>query len=162
MPPQGNPGLSPEILAAMQRRSQGTPAPQLQQQSPGAPGAPDMAPPIPPSQLNAASAPPQSPQQPPQQPEFAPQTQSDMIVMALAEQLKNNNKAEKQQAQMAAPAPSAQPMPQGGGMGGNGMSMGNRVTNTSTSRLLGDTYNMSQPMSRMDMQSDYPYSRRYM
>ena len=110
--PQGNPGMSPEILEAMRRRQMGAPAPALSQVSPGAAQSQPLPAPATPSSLNQASGVPQaSPQAPAQK--FQAQDRKDLIVQALVEQLGNENKLDKEKQKMAEAQPSA---PMGGGM----------------------------------------------
>ena len=138
-----NPGLSPELLEAQRRRSQGNPSPALNQMSPGAANASSLPQPATPSSLTQASAP---GGEAPAMPKFEPQNRKDLIVMSLIEQLKNDNKLDKEKMKMAtqpmpepaqasvAPPPQATPpqapqQPMGGGIG--------------------------QPMARNQMQGNY-------
>lgn len=93
--------MSPAVRAALARRSQGSPAPALQQITPAAqavnsPVAPN---PIPQSAMTKSSAMPTTPKAPSQK--FQPQNQSDQIVMALTEQLKGNNSLDKEKLKAA-------------------------------------------------------------
>lgn len=107
--------MSQAVLEAIRRRQQ-TPA--LNQASPEAAMANPVPQPMPPSEMTQASAPPEA--QPVKAPKFEPQDRKDLIILALTEQLKNENKAEKQQADMTPPAPEAPtPAPMGGGMPNN-------------------------------------------
>lgn len=130
-----NPGMSPEVQQAFARRQMGaTPTPALNQMSPQAAGAPPVPPPMPQSEMTKASAPPQAPAQ-----KFQAKDRKDLIVMTLVEQLKNDNKLDKEQATMAQPSP----MPMGGGyppVSGGGFSM---------------SPGYEQPMPINQMQSDY-------
>lgn len=120
-----NPSQSPAVQAAMQRRNMGMPSPQLDQVSPQAPvqGASDQ--PAAPSAGNGSA-----PQVKPSQ-GFQPQNQQDFIVAALAEQLKNSGKLEKEKMKMTQPSmgalpvaqttPQQPPMPPQMPMGGGGM-----------------------------------------
>jgi len=121
-------------MQALQRRGAGAGAGQLSQVSPQAPMANPVPQPANPSSLNKASAPPT--EQAPKMPKFEPQNRKDLIVSALVEQLKNENKLDKETADMGAqPVPQAQPaMPQGGGVS------------------LSPGY--QQPMARSQMQAD--------
>lgn len=95
-----NPGMSPAVQQALQRRQQSTPM--MDQTSPQAPMQDQAPQPMNPSEMTQAAAPSQAQGQPAQkQPKFEPQTQEDLIVQALIEQLKNNNKLKKEQAKMA-------------------------------------------------------------
>lgn len=141
-----NPGLSPEILEAMRRRQMGAPAPALNQTSPDAAMANQVQPPAPPSSINQASAPPSA--APVKTPKYQAQNSKEMIVQALIEQLKNDNKLEEQQGQMPPqPAPAA-------AMGGGGAQYAYQKPMGG-----GGSYSMSpgyaQPMPKMSMQSDY-------
>ena len=134
---QENPGMSPAVQAAIQRRA-GTAQPALSQMSPGAAQPNPVTQPVNPSEINQASAPPAAPQQ-----KFQPQDRRDLIVMSLTEQLKNDNKLEKEQIKMqGTPAPTSSPAPQNSGMG------------------TGGSFDLSsgfeQPMSPRQMQSNYP------
>ena len=91
MPPQGNPGMSQEIMQAMQRRAMGAGAPQLQQVSPQARAGQPIPQPVPQGEVNQAAAPQQARPQ-----KFQPQDRRDLIIMALIEQLKLDNKLESQ------------------------------------------------------------------
>lgn len=129
-----NPGMTPEVLDAIRRRSQ---TPQIQQVSPQARVANPVPPP--PQDLNKASSPPNAPQ-----PKFQPQTQDDLIVMALTEKLKNNDKLKKEETKMQIPQT---PSPQA--MGGGGMHT------MPGGSMMPDNMMGSQPMPRTSMQSDY-------
>jgi len=131
-----NPGLSPAVQQAMQRRS-GSPA--LSQVSPQAPMANPVPEPANPSSLNQTSAPPS--EQAPKLPKFEPQNRKDLIVTALVEQLENENKLEKEQMKMAQqPAPEPAPMQAPVGGGATQLSPG-----------------FNQPMAKSSMQSDYGF-----
>ena len=134
-----NPGLSQAVQEAMQRR-QGA----LNQTSPQAPMANPVPQPATPSSLTQASAPTDT--APVEMPKFEPQNRKDLIVLSLIEQLKNDNKLDKEKMKMAtqpmpepaqasvAPPPQATPpqapqQPMGGGIG--------------------------QPMARNQMQGNY-------
>lgn len=95
MPVAPNPGISPEIQQALERRGMTGGTPALNQMSPGAATANPVPPPSAPSELNKASAPQGSAPS-----KFQPQTQDDIIVGALIEQLKNNQKAKKEELAM--------------------------------------------------------------
>jgi len=136
---QGNPGLSSAVQAALQRRG-GAAAGQgaLTQVSPGAAMANPVPQPMNPSDVNMASAPPST--QPVQMPKFEPQDRTDLITLALIEQMKNDTKLTKEQTKLAS-QPAPQPMAQAPTtlpMGGGGMSWSN-----------------TQPMARSQMQGDY-------
>ncbi|MCP3681686.1 MAG: hypothetical protein GY861_03255 [bacterium] len=113
---QSNPGMSPAAMEALRRRG-GTnvQSPQLNQASPDT-RMPNLAgQPINPSEVGTPAAP-SAPK-----PEFQPQTQDDLIIMTLTEQLGRNNKLEKEKMKMAQPqeapsTPQTQPSPpqQGG------------------------------------------------
>lgn len=95
-----NPGLSPAVQAAISRRASGAPVPQLSQvsgQTPMASGQPPQ--PMPQSAMDKKSSVPTQPKTPSQK--YQPQNQSDQIVMALTEQLKNNNQLDKQKLKVA-------------------------------------------------------------
>ena len=137
-----NPGLSQSVQQAIQRRQE--PQPALSQVSPQAAMANPVPQPATPSSLNQASAPPA--EQGPEMPKFEPQNRKDLITLALIEQLKNDNKLDKEkmkmatqpqpepaQASVAPPAAPKPATPQGGG-------------NSSLSPGFG------QPMARMNMQ----------
>lgn len=90
-----NPGMSAAVAEAMKRRvddgmmSQTSPDARMQQNVPQ---------PVPPTSMPIpAGQPVQVPNQPPK---FTPQTSKDMLVMALIDQLKNENKAGEQSAAM--------------------------------------------------------------
>lgn len=102
-----NPGLTPAVQQALQRRAG---APQLSQVSPQAPMQNTVPQPMNPSEMTATSNPPASTSAPSQK--FEPQNQDDMIVMALIEHLKNNTKLKKQEMELSNPSPQA--------MGGGG------------------------------------------
>lgn len=104
-----NPGLSPAVQEAIQRRQQGNPQPALNQVSPQAAMAQPMPQPATDSSLNKSSAPQSMPQE-----KWTPTNQDDAIVAALIEKMKNNDKLRKEQATMAA-QPSPQPGQGGGG-----------------------------------------------
>lgn len=95
-----NPGLSPEVQEALQRRGMTGGSPALNQMSPQAATANPITPPATPSSLNQASAPQASQPQ-----KFEPQSQDDIIVSALIEQLKNNGKERKEQVAMGGGKP---------------------------------------------------------
>lgn len=137
-----NPAMSPAITEAYKRREQGNPQPIMNQTSSQAPMANPVPGPMPISDMTQASSPPDT--KPVSQPKFQPQNQNDLIVMALTEQLKNNNKLEKQQSQIP-----AQPAPQGGGM--------TKIPNHMMP--MGGGFSMSpgfeQPMPVSQMQGDY-------
>jgi len=134
-----NPGLEPEVQQAIQRR-QG-PQPALNQVSQGASNAPKMPPPTTPSQISPAPQASQPQQaQAPAKPKYEAQNQDDLIVMALIEKMKTNDKMKKEQITM-----SAQPAPQAGNskpMGGSNFSMSS---------------GFEQPMSVNQMQGDYNF-----
>lgn len=153
-----NPGLSPEIMQAMQRRQGGESSPALNQVSPGAPSA-QLPPPVPQAGLTQASAPQGPPAgEAPAMPKFEAQNRKDLITLALIEQLKNDNKLDKEKAKMGqqpspepaqasvAPPPVAPAPPQGGG---NGMSMNYGMGGGELSP------GFQQPMPVSAMQSDY-------
>ena len=138
--PQPNAGMSRAVQQAMQRRSD----PALGQVSQGAAMANPVPQPSNPSDMTQASAPADSAAV--EMPKFEPQNRKDLITLALIEQLKNDNKLDKEkmkmatqpmpepaQASVAPPAPPAEPsmpqQPMGGGIG--------------------------QPMARNQMQSNY-------
>jgi len=102
---QGNPGMSPAVAEALQRRGMSPNPSQMGQVSPGAPMANPVDQPLPTSEL-----PQNSPQGVPKQ-EFSPQTQDDIIVQGLIKQLTNNNSLEKEKNKM-------NQVPQMGNMGG--------------------------------------------
>lgn len=133
-----NPGLSREVQIAMQRRQQGTPSPALGQVSPQAANAPQMPAPMPQGEMTGESAPPTS--KPVQAPKFEAQDRKDLIVLSLIEQLKNDNKLDKEKSQIAPPAAPAQPAPNAMGMGGGSFSM---------------SPGFEQPMPVSAMQSNY-------
>lgn len=106
-----NPGMSPAVQAALNRRATGGPVPQLQQVSPSMPMASGTPPsPIPQSAMDKTSKIPTQPKQPSQK--YQPQNQSDQIVMALTEQLKNNNSLEKEKLKVAQGQSIQSPAPQ--------------------------------------------------
>lgn len=106
-----NPGMSPAVQAALQRRMTGGPVPQLQQTSPSMPMASGTPPsPMPMSAMDKKSSIPVQPKQPSQK--YQPQNQSDQIVMALTEQLKNNNQLERQKLKVAQGQSIQPPVPQ--------------------------------------------------
>ena len=90
--------MSPAVQQAMQKRS-GSPA--LGQVSPGAPMANPVPQPGNPSSVNQASAPSGQGAEAPVMPKFEPQNRKDLITMALIEQLKNDNKLDKEKMEMA-------------------------------------------------------------
>ena len=141
---QPNPGTSPAVAAAIQRRQ---PTPQLSQASPTAPMMNPAPQPAPASALNKSSEPMKD--QTPKAPKWEPANQQDFIVAALAESLKNSHALEKEKLKMAqqptmgampqpaqapiqAPQPQSAPMPQPAqpmpqqapAMGGGGYGMG--------------------------------------
>ena len=138
-------GMTPELNQAIARRAGQPGQPALGQTSPTAPTAsPVPAPaPLPPSQ---ASAPTDA--QAVKMPKFEPQNRKDLITLALVEQLKNENKLDKEKAQLgaqpspepaqASAAPQAAPSTGGGGVQGFSLSPG-----------------FEQPMARNQMQGDY-------
>lgn len=94
-----NPGMSPAVQAALQRRNTGGPVPQLQQTSPSMPMASGTPPsPIPQSAMTKSSALPAQPKAPSQK--YQPTDQASMIAMALTEQLKNLTKLEGEKLKM--------------------------------------------------------------
>jgi len=132
-----NPGLSPEVQAAIQRRQGAQPA--LNQVSPGAASATGIPAPTSQSDMTQASAP---SGQAPSMPKFEPQDRIDLITVALVEQMKNDAKLEKEKGKVARgetqsppPAPAPAPAPQAPQGGGTGM--------------------FNQPMPRSKMQGDY-------
>lgn len=143
--PISNPAMNPAVQQALARRG-GAAAGQgaLTQVSPGAPMANPVPQPMNPSEMTQASAPsggatPTAPTAP----KFQPQDRTDLITLALIEQMKNDNKLTKEQTKMGAiptppspstPAPEALPMTPGLPMGGG---------------------SALQPMARMSMQGDY-------
>ena len=114
MQPPSNPGQSAAVQAALARRG-GSAAGQgaLTQVSPGAPMQNPVPQPMNLSEMTQASAPSGSPTpQAPTAPKFQPQDRTDLITLALIEQMKNDNKLTKEQAKMGAtPAPSEPLMP---------------------------------------------------
>jgi len=149
-----NPALSPEITQAMQRRQQGSSTPAMQQVSPQATTSNPVPQPATSSSLNQDSAP---SAEAPTMPKFEPQNRKDLITMALIEQLKNDNKLDKEKMKMAvqpqpepaqssvAPPPQASlQQPTTGGMGGGGQ-------NSTFSLSPG----FNQPMARNQMQGNY-------
>lgn len=104
--------MTPAVRAALARRGMGAPAPQLQQVTPNAPtpNAPVAPNPIPQSAMTKSSAMPTQPQQPSQK--YQPQNQSDQIVLALTEQLKNNNQLEREKLKVAQGQSIQPPVPQ--------------------------------------------------
>ena len=108
-----NPGLSPAIQQAMQRRGMGSPDAQLNQTSPQAAMANPGGQPPNPSELN------QSPQVQPSAPKFEPGNEQEFIVAALAERLKDIGKTEKEKLKLASgQAQPSQPQPSAPAMGG--------------------------------------------
>lgn len=134
-----NPGLSPEVQQALARRMGQPPvAPTIGQVSPQAAMQNQVMQPMNPSEVNAASSPPNvSPNQTSQK--FEPTDRKDLIVQALVSQLENENKAEKQQAQLGAAMGGGNPYPMTKPMGG-GFSM---------------SPGYEQPMPISQMQGDY-------
>lgn len=144
VPSQGNPGLSPAVSAALQRRGLGVAGGQgaLTQVSPQAPVQNPVSQPMSPSSLTQASAPQGTPAPTtPITPKFEPQDRTDLITLALIEQMKNDNKLVKEQTKMAqspSPAPTPSPVPMGGGS-------------------MNFPSGWSQPMATSQMQGDYNY-----
>ncbi len=116
-----NPGMSPEVQQALQRRGLGTPI--IGQVSPDAAMSNPVPQPMNPSEMTQASAPSGTPTPTaPTLPKFEPQDRTDLITVALIEQMKNDNKLVKEQKKMAqSPQPTPQPTvptpmaPMGGG-----------------------------------------------
>lgn len=138
-----NPGLSPAVQEAFARRQQGAPTPAMGQVSPGAAMANPVPQPMPQSQLTQASAPQGAPTgEALKAPKFEPQDRTDLITLALIEQMKNDSKLEKEKTKMAESQPSPQPSqpPVGGGspIGGFSLSPG-----------------FTQPMAVNQMQGNY-------
>lgn len=147
MPPQSNPGLDPNVQAALQRRglsAGGTGA--LTQTSPGAAMANPQPAPMDPAAMSQASAPTGTPA-PTTPPKFEPQDRTDLITVALIEQMKNDNKLVKEQTKQAQaspqPAPAPAPAPAMPPMGG-----GKPTAPTWTG-------GWSQPMATSQMQGGY-------
>lgn len=142
--------MHPAVQAALSRRGLGTPGGQgaLTQVSPDAPMANPVPQPMNPSDMTQASAPSGTPA-PTTPPKFEPQDRTDLITVALIEQMKNDNKLVKEQTKMAkaAPQPTPQPTPQGGGGYGYQKPMG------------GPTW--SQPMPVSQMQGGYGMGKDY-
>jgi len=116
----GNPGLSPEVQQALQRRQGGAPTPQLNQVSVGAAQGGQMPPPMAQSGMTQTSTPPAPSQSGSQK--YQPQNQQDMIVAALVEQLKSTNQLEKEKLKMSSgqvQSPQS-PASTGGASGGTG------------------------------------------
>lgn len=95
-----NPGLSPEVQAALQRRM-GQSTPQLNQVSSGAQMANMVPEAMPESQMTATSMPPAQSATPSQK--YQPQNQDDMIIQALIEHLKSSGQLKKEQLKAQAP-----------------------------------------------------------
>ena len=146
-----NPGLSPELLEAQRRRSQGNPSPALNQMSPGAANASSLPQPATPSSLTQASAP---GGEAPAMPRFEPQNRKDLIVMSLIEQLKNDNKLDKEKMKMA-----TQPMPEPAQASVAPPSQPTQTQAPQTPSMGGGGFSLSpgiqQPMARNQMQGDY-------
>jgi len=146
-----NPGLSPELLEAQRRRSQGNPSPALNQMSPGAANASSLPQPATPSSLTQASAP---GGEAPAMPKFEPQNRKDLIVMSLIEQLKNDNKLDKEKMKMA-----TQPMPEPAQASVAPPSQPTQTQAPQTPSMGGGGFSLSpgiqQPMARNQMQGDY-------
>lgn len=131
-----NPGMSPEVQQAIQRR-QGS-QPTLNQRSPQA----AQISPVPaPQDPSKASSP-----QDAKPPKYEAQNQDDLIVMALIEKTKNNDKFKKEQLEMnkqpAPQKPSSPPQAPTPPMGGGGFSLSPGFS-----------------MSPMNKQSDYQGGR---
>jgi len=143
-----NPGLSPELLEAQRRRSQGNPSPALNQMSPGAANASSLPQPATPSSLTQASAP---GGEAPAMPRFEPQNRKDLIVMSLIEQLKNDNKLDKEKMKMATQpmpepaqasvAPPPQAVPQAQPQGGGGFSLSPGIQPMARNQMQGNNQN---------------------
>lgn len=157
-----NPGLSPNVQAALQRRGAGGPEAmgQLNQVSPQAP----MVNPVPqmstPSDANKSSAPQASPPQ-----KWEPQNQQDFIISALAEQLKNSQKLELEKTKIPQPSMGALPVaqvqpPMGGGNpygGGSGSNLRPNMFSSPSDSKIG-YFDMSSPaMPNTSKQSGYPF-----
>lgn len=149
-----NPALDGNVQAALARRGLGSAGGQgaLTQTSPGAAMANPTPAPMNPSDMTQASAPSGTPAPTaPALPKFEPQDRTDLITVALIEQMKNDNKLVKEQTKMAAapapapspsqPAPTMPPSQNMPPMGGGG------VWST------GSTWN--QPMPKNAMQGNY-------
>lgn len=137
MQTQGNPAMAPAVQEAMQRRA-GSPG-GLNATSAQAPMANPMPQPSTPSSLGEAPSMGQGSQgSEPKAPKFEPQERKDLIVLALIEQLKNDNKLDKEKSQI--PAQPSQPSPAMPSMGGGSLSPG------------------FQPMARSQMQGSGDYT----
>lgn len=111
----GNPGLSPAVQEAMQRRgmSMGGSTPQLNQVSPDAAMQNPVAQPQAPSDMgmggggmpSGGGMPQQSVAQGSAKPKFEPTNQEDFIISTLAEQLKRSHDLKKEQNKMSSPIP---------------------------------------------------------
>lgn len=99
-----NPGMSPAVQQAMQRRGIGASAPQLSQVSAQAPMQNPLPQPSNPSDASKSSSIPAAAPQ-----KWQPQNQQDFVVSALVEQLKNTNSLEKEKLKMAQQPPIPQP-----------------------------------------------------
>ncbi len=141
--------MSPAITEAFARRQQGAaPTPALQQVTPDAPMANPVPQPMPQSEMTQASAPQGAPAgEAPKAPKFEPQDRTDLIVLGLIEQMKNDNKLQKEKTKLdqAQPMPQAPQMPQGGG--------------NPYMKPMGGGFSLSpgfeQPMSTNQMQGNY-------
>lgn len=94
MPIGPNPGLSPAVQEALQRRSGAQP--QLSQTSPSAPMQQQAPQPAQPSEMTQASAPTDAPAA-----AKPPTSESEMIIKALTDRLKFNSKTETQAQEFA-------------------------------------------------------------
>lgn len=101
----GNPGLSPAVQEALQRRGMSTSgAPQLNQVSPDAAMQNPVAQPPAPSDMGGGSPMPQQGMAQGQpKPKFEPTNQEDFIISTLSEQLKRSHDLKKEQMKMSNP-----------------------------------------------------------
>jgi len=86
-----NPALSPAVMQALRRRGIGSDSPTITQVSPDARVPNPIPQPTNPSAMPTQDMP--AAGSIPSAPKFSPQSQDDMIVMALIEKMKNNGKA---------------------------------------------------------------------
>ena len=84
MNPTTNPGMSPAVTEALQRRS-GSSTPQLSQTSPDARMQSQVPQPMPQGEMTSTSNPPAQTGAPAPSQKYEPQNQEDLVVMALIE-----------------------------------------------------------------------------
>ena len=145
-----NPGLSREIQEAIKRRQAGASVAASQQVSPQAATIHELPQPAIESEMTKASVPKQTaPVQ-----KFQPTNAHEAIVAALIEQLKNDNKLDKEKMKMA-----TQPMPEPAQASVAPPSQPTQTQAPQTPSMGGGGFSLSpgiqQPMARNQMQGNY-------